>query len=99
MFSAILYKIIHIPSEIWLDIPPGNRYNNHRSEGFPGKRAGVMELADVTDSKSVGLITRVGSSPTAGIAHGKTIRVRNAGIVFLLKESPKLAFLLLTYLV
>ena len=28
--------------------------------------AGVMELADVTDSKSVELITRVGSSPTAG---------------------------------
>ena len=28
--------------------------------------AGVMELADVTDSKSVGLITRVGSSPTTG---------------------------------
>ncbi len=25
-----------------------------------------MELADVTDSKSVELITRVGSSPTAG---------------------------------
>ena len=25
-----------------------------------------MELADVTDSKSVGLITRVGSSPTTG---------------------------------
>ena len=31
-----------------------------------GENAGVMELADVTDSKSVGLITRVGSSPTAG---------------------------------
>ena len=28
--------------------------------------AGVMELADVTDSKSVGLIPRVGSSPTTG---------------------------------
>ena len=28
--------------------------------------AGVMELADVTDSKSVELITRVGSSPTTG---------------------------------
>ena len=28
--------------------------------------AGVMELADVADSKSVGLIIRVGSSPTAG---------------------------------
>ena len=26
-----------------------------------------MELADVTDSKSVELITRVGSSPTAGM--------------------------------
>ena len=25
-----------------------------------------MELADVTDSKSVGLITRVGSRPTTG---------------------------------
>ena len=25
-----------------------------------------MELVDVTDSKSVGLITRVGSSPTTG---------------------------------
>ncbi len=30
------------------------------------KRADVMELADVTDSKSVELITRVGSSPTIG---------------------------------
>ena len=29
-------------------------------------RAGVMELVDVTDSKSVGLIPRVGSSPTTG---------------------------------
>ena len=28
--------------------------------------AGGMELADVTDSKSVELITRVGSSPTTG---------------------------------
>ena len=28
--------------------------------------AGVMELVDVTDSKSVGLILRVGSSPTTG---------------------------------
>ena len=28
--------------------------------------AGVMELADVTDSKSVGLITRAGSTPAAG---------------------------------
>ena len=31
-----------------------------------GKHAGVMELVDVTDSKSVGLIPRVGSSPTTG---------------------------------
>ena len=30
------------------------------------KYAGVMELVDVTDSKSVGLIPRVGSSPTTG---------------------------------
>ena len=29
-------------------------------------RAGVMELVDVADSKSVGLISRVGSSPTTG---------------------------------
>ena len=29
-----------------------------------------MELADVTDSKSVELITRVGSSPTAGTEKG-----------------------------
>ena len=27
-------------------------------------------MADVTDSKSVGLITRVGSSPTAGMKAG-----------------------------
>ena len=31
-----------------------------------GVSAGVMELVDVTDSKSVGLIPRVGSSPTTG---------------------------------
>ncbi len=29
-----------------------------------------MELADVTDSKSVGLIIRVGSSPTTGTIEG-----------------------------
>ena len=29
-------------------------------------QAGVMELADVTDSKSVGLITRAGSTPATG---------------------------------
>ena len=29
-------------------------------------RAGVMELVDVADSKSAGLIPRVGSSPTTG---------------------------------
>ena len=28
--------------------------------------AGMMELADVTDSKSVGLILRAGSSPASG---------------------------------
>lgn len=32
--------------------------------------AGVMELADVTDSKSVGLITRVGSNPATGTIIG-----------------------------
>ena len=36
--------------------------------------AGVMELADVTDSKSVGLITRVGSSPTTGTIKSKRYR-------------------------
>lgn len=29
-------------------------------------RAGMLELVDEADSKSVGLITRVGSSPTTG---------------------------------
>ena len=33
--------------------------------GFP-MYAGVLELVDEADSKSVGLITRVGSSPTTG---------------------------------
>lgn len=36
------------------------------------KRAGMMELADVTDSKSVGLITRAGSTPAAGIEQTKS---------------------------
>ena len=30
-----------------------------------------MELADVTDSKSVGLITRAGSTPAAGTRKGR----------------------------
>ncbi len=30
-----------------------------------------MELADVTDSKSVGLITRAGSTPAAGTISGR----------------------------
>ncbi len=29
-------------------------------------KAGVLELADEADSKSVGLITRAGSTPAAG---------------------------------
>ena len=33
---------------------------------FENKDAGVMELADVVDSKSTGLITRAGSSPATG---------------------------------
>ena len=41
-------------------------YNNPRRKSL----AGVMELADVTDSKSVGLIPRVGSSPTTGSTKG-----------------------------
>ena len=42
-----------------------------RSAGYnDGVDAGVMKLADVTDSKSVGLITRVGSSPTTGTILG-----------------------------
>ena len=36
--------------------------------------AGVMELVDVTDSKSVGLIPRVGSSPTTGTIKAKRYR-------------------------
>ena len=31
------------------------------------RRAGVLELADEADSKSVGLITRAGSTPATGI--------------------------------
>ena len=38
--------------------------------------AGVMELADVTDSKSVGLIPRVGSSPTTGTKNRLNLRVQ-----------------------
>ena len=33
---------------------------------IPSAHAGVMELVDVADSKSAGLIPRVGSSPTTG---------------------------------
>lgn len=32
--------------------------------------AGVLELADEADSKSVGLITRAGSTPATGTKHG-----------------------------
>ena len=38
--------------------------------------AGVMELVDVTDSKSVGLIPRVGSSPTTGTKRTERFRCR-----------------------
>ncbi len=34
--------------------------------------AGVMELADVMDSKSIGLITRAGSTPAAGTNKKRT---------------------------
>ena len=49
--------------------------------------AGVMELADVTDSKSVGLITRVGSSPTTGTRIqwlANPVKSRVCGLSFLL---------------
>ena len=38
------------------------------------EHAGMMELVDVTDSKSVELITRVGSSPTAGTEKEASMR-------------------------
>ena len=38
-------------------------------------RAGVMELADVTDSKSVGLIPRAGSTPATGTKKAEGICV------------------------
>ena len=46
-----------------------------------------MELADVTDSKSVGLITRVGSSPTAGMQPAPI------GAVFYVPSKKKYSFL------
>lgn len=36
--------------------------------------AGVVKLADALDSKSCGLIIRVGSSPTAGTNEKTTLR-------------------------
>ena len=43
--------------------------------------AGVMELVDVTDSKSVGLIPRVGSSPTTGTNKNRQVSTeRNLSI-------------------
>ena len=51
-------------------------------------RAGVVKLADALDSKSCGLIIRVGSSPTTG-SNEKTIRqIRR--IVFYLRQSLRL---------
>ena len=41
---------------------------------IPSAHAGVMELVDVADSKSAGLIPRVGSSPTTGTKLKATFR-------------------------
>ena len=46
--------------------------------------AGVMELVDVADSKSAGLIPRVGSSPTTGTSYGQ----RNHYIALKASENP-----------
>lgn len=45
-------------------------------------RAGVVKLADALDSKSCGLIIRVGSSPTTG-TNEKTILRQSAGLFFI----------------
>ncbi len=50
---------------------------------IPSAHAGVMELVDVADSKSAGLIPRVGSSPTTGTkvnAHFRCRRLKAYGI-------------------
>ncbi len=49
-------------------LPPFKTGESRGSEtvGCTQPRAGVMELVDVADSKSAGLIPRVGSSPTTG---------------------------------
>lgn len=46
--------------------------------------AGVMELADMTDSKSVGLILRAGSTP----ATGTNLSVKYAGVAQLAERPP-----------
>ncbi len=48
-----------------LSLETGENWNSGM-ERRAQPRAGVMELVDVADSKSVGLISRVGSSPTTG---------------------------------
>ena len=48
-----------------------------------------MELADVTDSKSVGLITRAGSTPATGtilISDGASARLKRRMLLALLKH-------------
>ncbi len=46
-------------------------------------RAGVVKLADALDSKSCGLIIRVGSSPTTGTNEKTILQIRR--IVFYYK--------------
>ena len=45
------------------------------------EQAGVLELADEADSKSVGLITRAGSTPATGI--NRTCVLWNVGFCFI----------------
>ena len=76
--------------QVIFNVPP--RWTSDFSEAPSGVRlkninAGVMELADVTDSKSVGLITRVGSSPTTGTRNqwlASPVISRVCGLSFLL---------------
>ena len=59
-------------------LPPFKTGESQGSEtvGCAQPRAGVMELVDVADSKSAGLIPRVGSSPTTGTKRTEQFRCR-----------------------
>ena len=73
-------------AEILLDSEGAFGYNvNH------GRKAARRcdGMADVTDSKSVELITRVGSSPTAGTKKQGALQMRSF-LIFI--KTPKVAF-------